>query len=396
MDKARGQRPPATVDRFGVNAQESPIQGVSSGHVLACPNLKGSYTAPGAPVSHRGEETPVKIPDRHPIRSKRRTSTALGCAAALITLLLLIRFNQPPDPLYQGRGITDWVKHGELTDDQLADAAQTLGDAFFPPIERILRSGTKTERAIFNRSPGRFWVHWPLKETFRRSLSKDRAMSCLEKLGPRAVCATPALLEIVQDGTEGGEQRSKALQTLVAIHADPSSVLPILKKLAEDPAMAVTARSYAEKLGGVSYSQSLHQGVGTMVTSYKIIPKGRFQVTRSPSRFQAPPSEPAPFRPHEPLLSTDFGPKMDPGDLERAAQSGDLNAQTRLAAALYSGQSRTTNFLSAYQWAFVAAARGSTEARHLIREMELFLSPTNLAEAKAAANALVERQAGGK
>ena len=87
---------------------------------------------------------------------------------------------------------------------------------------------------------------------------------------------------------------------------------------------------------------------------------------------------------------------MDLEDLEHAAQSGDLNAQTRLAAALYSGQSRTTNFISAYQWAFVAAARGSTEARHLIREMELFLSPTNLAEGRAAATALLERQAEGK
>ncbi|HXU79250.1 MAG TPA: hypothetical protein VN794_21910 [Methylomirabilota bacterium] len=350
----------------------------------------------------------MKIPGRHPIRSKRRTRTALGCAAALITLLLLIRFNQPPDPLYQGRAITDWVKHGELTDDQLADAAQKLGDALFPPIEGILRSGTKTERAIFNRSPSRFWVRWPLKVTFLRSLWKDRAMSYLEKLGPRAVCTTPALLEIVQDGTEGGEQRSKALQTLVAVHADPSLVLPILKKLAEDPAMVLTARSYTEKLGEMSYSEINHLGLGPMMryhgsvpadprASYsKIIPKGPSQVTRPPSRFQAPPSEPAPFRPDEPLLASGFGPKMDLEDLEHAAQSGDLNAQTRLAAALYSGQSRTTNFISAYQWASVAAARGSTEARHLIREMELFLSPTNLAEGRAAATALLERQAEGK
>lgn len=348
----------------------------------------------------------MKILDPHSLRSKPRTRAALGCAAALLTLLLLFGFHKTPDPLYQGRGITDWIKNGELTDDQLVDAAQTLGDAFFPPIDRILRSGTKTERAIFNRSPARFWVHWPLKATFRRSLWKDRAMSCLEKLGPRAVCATPALLEIVQDGTEGGEQRSKALQTLVAIHADPSSLLPILKKLAEDPAMAVTARRFTEKLGEVPYFQSLHLGAGTMVSYHrplapipgapysKIIPKGPSQVTRPAPRFQAPPIKPAPFRPDEPLLPTGFGPKMDPGELERAAESGDLNAQTRLAAALYSGQARTTNFLSAYQWAFVAAARGSTEARHLVREMELFLSPTNLAEARAAANALMQRQAG--
>ena len=66
----------------------------------------------------------------------------------------------------------------------------------------------------------------------------------------------------------------------------------------------------------------------------------------------------------------------------RSAEQGNTQAQFRLGLLLYEGKRVSPDKTAAYKWAILAAESGSTEAKSLLREMELFLTQTQLAEAR--------------
>jgi tetratricopeptide (TPR) repeat protein len=79
-------------------------------------------------------------------------------------------------------------------------------------------------------------------------------------------------------------------------------------------------------------------------------------------------------------------------DLKTAAESGDSAAQLRLAKCFYEGrQGFITNRVEAYKWATIVAEDGNREGRYLIREIELFMQPEEISQAKSAARAFLER-----
>jgi predicted Zn-dependent protease len=66
----------------------------------------------------------------------------------------------------------------------------------------------------------------------------------------------------------------------------------------------------------------------------------------------------------------------------RSAEQGNTRAQFRLGKLLYEGKLVPGDKIAAYKWITLAAESGSKEAKRLLREMELFLTQTQLAEAR--------------
>jgi len=78
-------------------------------------------------------------------------------------------------------------------------------------------------------------------------------------------------------------------------------------------------------------------------------------------------------------------------ELKRAAEAGDVKAQTDLAMCFYDGKHNLgADLAESYKWATVAASRGHAAAKHLVQELELFASPKQLADGKKAAQTLIE------
>jgi TPR repeat protein len=71
----------------------------------------------------------------------------------------------------------------------------------------------------------------------------------------------------------------------------------------------------------------------------------------------------------------------------RAAEQGHAEAQYRLGLLLYEGKLVPRDNTAAGQWILLAAGGGNSDARHLMREMELFISADELAEARKRATA---------
>jgi TPR repeat protein len=66
----------------------------------------------------------------------------------------------------------------------------------------------------------------------------------------------------------------------------------------------------------------------------------------------------------------------------RSAEQGNQEAQLRLGLLLYDGKFLPRDEVTACQWIILAAESGNKEARSVLREMELFLDKSQVAEAK--------------
>jgi TPR repeat protein len=77
---------------------------------------------------------------------------------------------------------------------------------------------------------------------------------------------------------------------------------------------------------------------------------------------------------------------VDVAKLKQATESGDAVAQMQLGTCLYDGKHGVvTNYVEAYKWTTIAAANGQQAAKYLVREMDVFLTPKQVADGKAAA-----------
>ena len=87
----------------------------------------------------------------------------------------------------------------------------------------------------------------------------------------------------------------------------------------------------------------------------------------------------------------------DVAKLRQAAEAGDAVAQLQLGTRLYETRhGLTTNNVEAYKWATIAASNGQPAAKYLVREMDLFLTPKEVADGKAAARSFGNARAGPK
>jgi tetratricopeptide (TPR) repeat protein len=72
--------------------------------------------------------------------------------------------------------------------------------------------------------------------------------------------------------------------------------------------------------------------------------------------------------------------------LNKSAAQGNADAQYRLGLILYDGKVVTRDNVTAAQWVYLAADHKHVEARRLLKEMQLFLSAADLAEARKRAD----------
>ena len=72
--------------------------------------------------------------------------------------------------------------------------------------------------------------------------------------------------------------------------------------------------------------------------------------------------------------------------LNQSAAQGNEDAQYRLGLVLYEAKLVLADRVNAAKWAFLAEAGGNSEARWLIKEMKVFLSTGELAEARRRAD----------
>jgi|JI10StandDraft_1071094.scaffolds.fasta_scaffold61690_3 hypothetical protein len=75
--------------------------------------------------------------------------------------------------------------------------------------------------------------------------------------------------------------------------------------------------------------------------------------------------------------------------LRQAAERGDTKSQVLLSKALDRRSTGSTNRVEAYKWAVVASSRGDTEAKSLVRTLDLFLSDAERVQGRSQADAFL-------
>ena len=85
--------------------------------------------------------------------------------------------------------------------------------------------------------------------------------------------------------------------------------------------------------------------------------------------------------------------RVNTRELRTAAELGDAESQFRLARYLDQGKhGLAKDPVDAYKWASISAAKGHNGAGHLVRQLGLFLSPTQLAAGKTGAANFLQSQ----
>jgi TPR repeat protein len=84
---------------------------------------------------------------------------------------------------------------------------------------------------------------------------------------------------------------------------------------------------------------------------------------------------------------------FDLAQIRRSADAGDVESQAHLAHLYFTGtHGCPTNMVEAYKWASLAVGQGNKPAKYLIQELELFMSPGEIARAKANAEAFTKTE----
>jgi TPR repeat protein len=79
-------------------------------------------------------------------------------------------------------------------------------------------------------------------------------------------------------------------------------------------------------------------------------------------------------------------------NIQELANSGDAAAQKTLAQWLWDGQILEKDPVQSYKWAFVSVVQGNKDARHLLRELEVFMPSEDKQKGKAQAEQYIAEQ----
>jgi hypothetical protein len=194
------------------------------------------------------------LSSRSPGHGRKRklvlAAAMVGCAGLLYVAIRGLQANLSPEPTYEGRTLTQWLRSRDFdTARHRVDfAILSMGTAAAPHLKRHLRSGAKTERDLYKIAPYWFRSRWPTTGTLYET--RSRALSAVETLGGLGRSCTPELLSMVGDRSEFPDLRRRAMKVLLLIGADPSTFLSALDRVASDPDWTVrqTAGGYAVRL----------------------------------------------------------------------------------------------------------------------------------------------------
>ena len=178
--------------------------------------------------------------------------------AVLVVLGLKLVSPRQPDPRFAGRTVRQWLYSTDYQTNRVAVqlAVVALGEKSVPALRRMLRSGTWWQRVWFAKTPA--WLYRLLPLGGYQFERKDRALWAIGTLGRDGQEATPDLLAVLQDPTEHWNQRYGAFNTLFAVQAQPSLVIPVMDKLTNDPAVGKFAADYLAMRKRADAYQSEH------------------------------------------------------------------------------------------------------------------------------------------
>jgi len=309
---------------------------------------------------------------------------AVGAAALILAAALLLGRRNDPGPLFEGRTVTSWITAGDYywNKKQVSEAVLASGERAVPTLRHLLRSGTPIERLILQKAPPRLWNRRPLSDWRSHISYKERAMAGLELLGDAGRAAAPDILKIIADSTESSEMRKRAMQVLIAVRAQPAHVTRVLERLRDDPVVGDSARLC---LSDLKTGRFWPVSPPTVIYHHE---RGE----RLMCGFEddsLPRFSPAPDQNFLLLSKPRF--ESDPSKLLKEAEAGNVDAQLQLATRLSEAQEGTKDLVSAYKWVLIASAGGHS-AKHLERELELFMSASQLAQAKEGAREVLSHR----
>lgn len=175
---------------------------------------------------------------------KQRLRIAFGIGAVFVLLMLLFAFRSPKEPIYEARGLSEWVRSAEKPanrDPAILAVEMMETKSVLPAFRRYLRVGSKPERILFRALPysfqRRFWRRriWSLYG--RKAVTLDLMPNL-----PRGFIPVPELLAIAKEGTEFQHLRLQALSLLGRVPATSSLEVEV-EPLLEDSDAQV--RTYA-------------------------------------------------------------------------------------------------------------------------------------------------------
>lgn len=198
------------------------------------------------PPANRGptrESPPVgrMLPPPNPPHRARASSThrrhrarrilALAVGLGILLLLGSVLSRPLPEPRYDGRTVTEWLKDPDPSARPRMELALTMtGTSAIPVLRNHLRAGTRIERRLWLALPPRWQVRW--RRQSRLFGMRLRALEAAETVPGLAAPLTPELLHVLADDSEPTETRVRAFRALALNRTDPALLRDAFPRLA--------------------------------------------------------------------------------------------------------------------------------------------------------------------
>ena len=298
--------------------------------------------------------------------------------AAIIVVAFMTYAPRQREPVYEGKRLSEWLpeldvgtwpRNGVIS--PADQAIWNMGTNAFPRILRLLHAWSSPPKAAL--------VAFLNKQQIKRihittdSERHHRAIAACYALGWDAKPLVPAVAEALSRMDPSSQ--AFASQWLGSLGSQGKAAIPALIKMLQDTNDPV--RCFA--------AQNLAHICGERRDEVVVVLKACLQDTNQSVRMEC-------TRALE--LLGEVPPEWKTADndsLRQKAESGNVEAQVQLAKRLYELRPRlSTNYVEAYKWAAIAAAHDNQTAKHLAREMEVFMNSKEIADAKIAAQTFAE------
>jgi HEAT repeat protein len=182
---------------------------------------------------------------------------------------LVLRSKEPPEPVYQGKRLSEWLTGYNGSSPETHEALRRMGTNAIPTLLRMLRAkDSKATTWFMGLARKQHVIKFEYTNAYQRNA---RAALAFDSLGALANEAVPELIEIFEQNISahsqsytawslGGTRSAKAIPTLLRgttntylatrcnaisalakIHAEPELVVPALTKFLKDPDRRVRA-----------------------------------------------------------------------------------------------------------------------------------------------------------
>ena len=307
---------------------------------------------------------------------KRSPLITICLLGAIMVVAVFALAPHRPEPVYQGKTLSEWLP-------ELDSGRWPRPRSVSPADEAIWHMGTNAFPRILGllharNSPPKVALVAFLNKHCRLQITTDskrhhRAIAACYALGPDAEPLVPAVAEALSH-MDGGAQGFAAMW-LGSLGSLGKKATAALIRMLQDT-NCPTRSSAAQNLAHICAERRDEVVVVLKACLRETNPSVRMECTRAL------------------VLLGELPPEWDAADkenLRQKAASGNAESQLQLAKLLCELRPRlSANSVEAYKWASVAASHDNQEAKYLTRELELFMTAKERADAKQAAQAFLE------